>query len=53
MSMSLIISPLEFLVVLVSFFVLMLNAVSCPLNFLFVSFRVMVKVKRGIVFLTE
>jgi hypothetical protein len=30
--------PLEFFVVLVLFFVLMQNAVSCPLDLLFVSF---------------
>ena len=36
MGMSLIIPPLEFLVVLVSFFFLMQNAVSCPLVLLFV-----------------
>jgi hypothetical protein len=39
--MSLIIHPLEFLVVLVLFFVLIWNAVICPLIMLFVSFWVM------------
>jgi hypothetical protein len=53
MGMSLIISPLEFLVVLVSFFILMLNTVSYPLNLLFMSFRVMVNVKKGIVFFIQ
>ena len=45
--------PLEFLVVLVLFFVLMQNAVSCPLDLLFVSFWVKVKVKRSIVVLIQ
>ena len=36
--MSLIIPPLEFLVVSVSFFVLMQNAINCPFVLLFVSF---------------
>jgi hypothetical protein len=53
MGMSVIISPLEFLVVLVSFFMLMLNAVSCPLDLLFVSFQVIVKEKRGIIVLIQ
>jgi hypothetical protein len=45
MGMSVIIPHLEFLIVLVSFFILILNAISCPLDLLLVSFRVMVKVK--------
>jgi len=51
--MSKIIPPLEFLVVLVSFFILMFNAVSCPLDLLFVFFRVIVKEKRGIIVLIQ
>jgi len=53
MGMSMIIPPLEFLVLLVSFFILMLNAVNCPLDLLFVSFGVIVKVKRGIIVLIQ
>jgi hypothetical protein len=53
MGMSLIIPPVEFLVVLVSFFVRMKNAKSCRLDLLFVSFWVMVKVKGGIVVLIQ
>ena len=44
---------LEFLVVLVSFFMLMKNTASCPLNLLFMSFLVMVKVKRSIIILIQ
>jgi hypothetical protein len=44
---------LEFFVVLVLFFVLMQNAVSYPLDLLFVSFWVKVKVKRSIVVLIQ
>jgi len=45
--------PLEFFVVLVLFFFLMQNPVSCPLDLLFVSFWVKVKVKESIVVLIQ
>ena len=43
-----IIISLDSLVVLASFLNLMLNVASCPLDLLFLSFLVIVKVKRGI-----
>ena len=48
MGMLHIILSLEFLVVFALFFIFMWNIAYCPLNRLFVSFLVMVKVKRGI-----